>query len=203
MWTRVENGRCVEFISFNPEGIYPAELIWLEVPQRLRAFVDHNYLIDNGIIIPPSRGYILSQAHSLLAKRRWREETSGTALPEGRRVPTGDRDKNLLTGARFKTLEEVEAQIAATVSGGGTIEEGRAAGLAITHTLDAGGQPVTATNAEFLAMSKAFADHVQACFDRWGVIWRKLDEAATWQEVVAVYAEEIDQGWPEQAATAS
>ncbi|WP_207436454.1 hypothetical protein, partial [Sabulibacter ruber] len=85
--------------------------------------------------------YIKDQAKALLVARRWKEETAGALLPGGGRVPSQDRDKTMLGGAREKALEEVEEAIAAALAAGRTAEEGRAEGLATTHTLDMGGVP--------------------------------------------------------------
>ena len=198
MWARVdEDGRCAEFTTEDPTGRYHPDLIWVELPEALQAWADGSYILnDDGEVAPPSLDYIKAQAKARLAERRWQEETRGAALPDGGRVPTGDRDKTLLAGARAKALDEIEEAVAAAVAAGGTAEDGRAAGLAITHTLDIGGTPLTASNGQFIAMARAIADHVQACFDRWGEIWRLLDAAETWEDVVAVYAAEIDAGWP-------
>ncbi len=203
MWARNDQGVCAEFTSADPTDRYHPDMVWVGVPTALQPWADSTYVInDDGEVQPSSLDYIKEQAKARLAARRWQEETRGAALPGGR-VPTGDRDKTLLAGARDKALEEIEAAIAAAVADGGAAEDGRAAGLAITHTLDMGGVPLTATNGQFIAMARAIGGHVQACFDRWGEVWRLLDAAEAWPDVVAVYAAEIDRirnneesGWP-------
>ncbi|WP_207458667.1 hypothetical protein [Azospirillum sp. SYSU D00513] len=197
MWARIQDGACAEFTTTDPAGRFHPDVLWAEVPQSLRPWVDTNYLCgEAGTITPPSLAYIKDQAKALLVARRWKEETAGALLPGGGRVPSQDRDKTMLGGAREKALEEVEEAIAAALAAGRTAEEGRAEGLAITHTLDMGGVPFSATNGQFILMARAQANHVQGCFDRWGDIWRALDAAPTWEDVVTVYAAEIDKGWP-------
>ncbi|WP_029009404.1 DUF4376 domain-containing protein [Azospirillum halopraeferens] len=198
MWARIDDtGRCAEVTDADPAGRFHPSLRWEPVPDALRDWVDHRYVaVEGGGVAPPSPAYIRTQALERLTERRWRAETGGLTMPDGARLLTRDRDKMLLNGARDKALEEIDETVAASLANGGTAEDGRATGLALVHTVDLGGRPLTATNAQFIAMARAIGTHVQSCFDRWGEIWHAIDAAETWQDTVAVYATEIDRGWP-------
>jgi len=205
MWARIDDeNRCAEIVTDDPEGRFHPSITWVPVPAALGGWADSSYVRGaEGTAVPPSLDAIKAQAKARLAARRWTAETAGALLPDGTRVPTRDRDKTLLAGARDKALEEVEEAIAAALAAGDSAEDGRAAGLARMHTLDVGGRPLTATNEMFIAMARAIGAHVQATFDRWGVVWHAIDAAETWQEVVSVYAAEIDRGWPGDPPTSA
>jgi hypothetical protein len=54
---RIENDRVVEVVSWNPEGKYPPDLVWLPVPEAYEDIVDNNFIVINSAISPPSNTY--------------------------------------------------------------------------------------------------------------------------------------------------
>lgn len=87
MWAREQDGLCAEFISFEPTGKFHPDIRWVEVPEALRPWADHSYVIADGAVVPPSLDHLLAQMAGRLAARRWQQQTRGVVIA-GRRWHT-------------------------------------------------------------------------------------------------------------------
>ena len=199
-WARIASNSVAEIINVDPVNKFHPSIQWLPIPEVLNVFIINNAaqvplaVVDDAITISDLTAFKQSLRNRLKAKR-YEEEIKGRSI-NGMVIPTDDRSKILLHGARTKAEDEIRETIAAAIAAGKTEEEGRAEGLAITHTLDVNDTPVRGTNAQFIALARAIGNHTQDCFDRWGDIWELIEASDTWEEALATFQAEINTGWP-------
>jgi len=175
MWARVEDDTCVEFVADNPAGRYHQDFRWVAVPEYLRAWVDHAYVVGGtDAVEPPSMTYLRDQAKARVATRRFRAETGGLTLPGGTKLRT-DRESQAMIGNAVALAQlEPEAPVAFKAASGW----------------------VTLTGAQMQAVGRAVGAHVRACFAREQAIGALIDAADTMEEVLAIYDEQAEAGWP-------
>lgn len=175
LWARIDDaGRTVEFTREDPTGRYHPDVVWLAVPPELEEWVDHDYVAVDGVVAPPSLDHIRDQAKARVAARRYRAETGGVTLPDGTVLRTDRESQSMVGNAVALAQQEPEALVEFKAASGW----------------------VTLGGAEMQAIGRAVGAHVRACFSRERAIGDLIDAAASPEEVVAIYAEQAEAGWP-------
>lgn len=106
-----------------------------------------------------------------LAKRRWEVECGGITMPDGSIIATDDRSKTLLNG-KYRTAEKFPDRL--------------------HRWKGSGGEEITLTSAQVIAIGDAVSDHVQACFDRELDLIAEIGGATTTVDVRGI---DILAGW--------
>lgn len=172
------DGRCAEFITWNPAGLYPVELKWLPVPAALVPFVGSKYRAEGEQILPPSLDSLREQVKALATERRWQVETGGITLADGTRILTATDDQ-----ARIDTaLSNMERYAIKSV------DFKSAAGF------------VTLSYDQLKAIGAAVVAHVQGCFSAEMKHHAAIDALT---DVLAIAGYDCSAGWPGQAEPAS
>ena len=52
------DNRCAEFIDFDPSGVFPAGIEFVLVPEALEEYVNSNYNVVDGNVLPPTIDYL-------------------------------------------------------------------------------------------------------------------------------------------------
>lgn len=183
MWARNDNGRCAEFISFDPIDKFHPDIPWVEVPEALKPWANDSYVIVDGTVAPPSLDYLAGQIIERIKERRWQEQVKGV-MHEGNRWHTDSEGRRSITDS-LTLATEFEAATGAAWS-------------AKWQTMDA---IVTVDRAALVSAGLVVGGHVAACFERAAEIIDLVnlalaDPATTAADLVAIYNTEIDQGWP-------
>ena len=180
MFARIDNGRCAEFVHYDPVGKFHPDLLWLPVPDKYRFLVDINYIDVGGAIKPPSAEYLSSQIKSRIAEQRWRVQNAGIQV-NNMAVRTADYDYAMLKGA-IDALESSDIPDTDWKSTSGWV------------TVTSDDLPM------LIAFRKGTAIHIRDCFRRERALDDALDaivaasEPDVFDQLLAI---DIKSGWPE------
>ena len=154
-WARKAEG-YLEIIDFDPEDRTAGGEPFVPVDPELNDFVNFDYKVIDGKVVPPSLDYLKKQLGDLVAAKRYQVETGGVTLPDG---------------AFIKTDRESQAQLSSAHSS-------LASGLIADTPWKAGaGLFIRVTLAEVTPIATAVAAHVRNCF---------LNEEALGLELLAI-----------------
>lgn len=160
MWARIENGAVAEITDIDPAGRFHPALKWQACGSDVRpgwSYIDGDFAAP----VEPESDYA-----SLIAARRYREETRGITLA-GESIDTGRDSQALITGAA----------LAAVIDPAYTCNWKTTTGFI---ALDA---------PQIIGIASAVRAHVQACFDREAEL-----VSAVVDDAFAVSM--IEEGWP-------
>jgi len=142
-FARIQNEKCVEFIDFDPTGLYHESLQWEPVPEELLPYVDYSYKFNGSTIVPPNIEYFRDQIKQVIRNMR-------RAYVEQFPLTFGEHE---LTCGRTSQL--AIASLATTAVADST--------ATFNFKFDASWQNLTAS--EMLNLNKAMRDQIQAAFD--------------------------------------
>jgi hypothetical protein len=178
MFARIDQNTCVEFVHADPAGRYHPEIIWMEVPEALKPYVDAAYCVREGSIQPPSLEYLAKQLKARVKARRQKAEASGTILND-MVVETDRESQAMLIGAVEHMRRNPDATLKWQMPDLSFVE------------LD---------KAQIDALADVVSAHVQACFFRQAEICTLIEAAGTSEAMLAAYNDNFDTGWPGQEA---
>lgn len=183
MWARIEEGRCVEFVTHNPQGRYPADLTWAKVPEHLVPYADTTFVVDgDGVPQPGDLEAFKDSLKEAVAGRRFLAQQMGT-VHEGLRYH-GDNsslavmETTISTGTRYEAIHGVGS-------------------FAVTWKGRDGFALLTLT--ELAEATNAVARFVQRCFVREEEICTMLDQCSTAEGLYNVFITEYASCWPGDA----
>lgn len=143
MFARVNaNNKLEEFIDWNPKGLYPEDIRWVEIPPYLYQWIDTSYYVEDNKVLPPSIDYLRKQVYSKVVEWRKQIEDAGTRLADGTVVATTKHDQDRVDSA----LNNMERYGIKEVD------------------FKAESSWVKADYATVKAIGQAIVDHVQKCF---------------------------------------
>lgn len=179
MWAIIQAGKVYQVIDFSPVAALHQDLQTLPVPIGLTPWVREGYLGTSDGVVPPSLESFQQQLLEALATRRWREEVKGALVGQ----------------VRYHTDTASQGKILGAVVLGDKFETLNAPGTyAVTWKTMSGW--VELNLAELTNAAVACGMHVQQAYARERQICGLIQAAATWQEALAAYNENIDLGWP-------
>lgn len=189
MWARVEDGKCIEFIGFEPVGKFHPEIAWVAVPEHLEPWVDASWVVEGGAIRPESLADLRERIKARVAARRWAAQAQGVRV--GEYMYHTDAEGRAAVAEAMKLAELHEAQAGA----GSWSTTWKTMGKV-------GAQDqkfVTMTLADLVQVGFAMGAYVQACFLREAALCAALDEAQTAEDMILIYETQAGEGWPENA----
>lgn len=69
-FARIQNEKCVEFIDFDPTGMYHESLQWEQVPVELEPYANYEYKYNGVTIVPPNIEYFRNQVKQTVRNLR-------------------------------------------------------------------------------------------------------------------------------------
>ena len=181
-WGRVDPSKeIVEFIDFDPEGLFDPEVVWVKIPEETVFLVNVIKLVYDGQDVKAASIKDAVEAlKRLIAEARYSVEIGGIVMPDNVKIKT-DRESQSILDSIVARMEKNPA-------------------MAIDFKTAAGWAKMDKAMAE--AVSDAVAIHVQACFSREKALSFTMDdtaEAGDFKVLLAAYEKEKMDGWPENS----
>lgn len=181
-WGRVdENNEIVEFVDFDPEGLFDPEIEWVKIPEETEFLINVVPMVYDGQSVKAESIHDTAEAlKRLIAETRYAVEVGGIVMADGTKIKTDRESQSIIDGilTRMEKNQELVLDFKAA-SGWATMDK------------------ILAD-----AVADAVAIHVQACFSREkgiGVALDKAAEAGVFDGLISVYESEKLSGWPDNS----
>lgn len=173
-WARIQDGRCVEFIDFDPVGNFHPDIVWVQVPANMERWADYSFVhdVENSTVRPESLLSMQDRVKNVLAHRRWLHEVGGLVVG-GQLVRTDRESQALISGAYSSLKNGLIASVRFKTANGFTDFD----------------------LASFEPLAQAVANFVQQCFSAEANHCELID-ATTDQDFDTLFGYDIEAGWP-------
>lgn len=162
MFARVDsNNKLAEFIDWNPKGLYPEDIRWVEIPPYLYQWINSSYYVEDDKVLPPSVDYLRNQVYGKVVEWRKQAEDAGTRLEDGTLIATTKYDQDRVS-ATLGSMERFKIKTVDFKAESGFIE-------ASYDTVYLIGQKIT--------------EHVQKCFSLEKAHYLALQELDSIEEI--------------------
>lgn len=180
MWVGLFHGKPQEVTPSVPEGDVGENYQWVEVTDAMSFYVNTDYILEKGKVIPPSKEYFINQIKADLTENR-RNYQNYYIKYENNEYWTDDNTHAVITN------HIISAQLNENPDKYSVNFKSKTGNVLLKLK-------------DLVKIKQLITEHVQTCFNREAEIIKEIDgkisKLKDYEAILKAYADEICNGWP-------